>query len=78
MSMQSILTWPKNGYVLDSQSRYLWSQIIAKGNKKSKPINSPQEVPILITELIMECIKVLHYTNDEIASILCLNTNDFE
>lgn len=79
VSMQAILVWAqKLGAITNNHARYLWSQFSAMRIKIKEPIDIMQEKPTLIDEMINLHLNDLNYSKEELSSLLCLLSEEFE
>jgi len=79
VSMQSILYRLQDKKLATyNRCRYLWSQISARGWKKSEPIDIPRENPTLISRMVNMFINDLGYSKQEMANILKVEEGEFE
>jgi Zn-dependent peptidase ImmA (M78 family)/DNA-binding XRE family transcriptional regulator len=67
-------------FITSNQYRYIWSQISGMGYRVHEPIelNVPKESPKLVREIINLHMSELDYSEDELASLVHLNVDEFK
>lgn len=79
MSMAAILKRAQDlNAVTPNQAKYLWIQFGTLGIRKKEPLELPFEKPRLLKEIINAHLTELRYTIEDIASLLCLEKDEFE
>lgn len=83
VSMAALLNWcEKLNCITANQSRYLWSQLSAKGYRKLEPIPIAIDNPTLISRMVNLYIQSIELPNEvaqtEVAKIFHLNIEEFK
>lgn len=68
------------GVVSDNQYQYLWKQMGSLGYKKKEPaeLDFPKEQPSLLKEMLDAHLRELEYSEEELATLLCLKQEEFQ
>ncbi len=77
ISMQALIKRAESlGAIQPSTMRYYWAKITQSGYRESEPYDEEQvsEKPSLLNEIIDTYIKEMHYSEEELARLLMMNT----
>jgi Zn-dependent peptidase ImmA (M78 family)/DNA-binding XRE family transcriptional regulator len=77
VSMQAIVYWAqKMKAITSNQARYLWSQFNSLRIKYHEPVEIQSEQPKFLFEIVDFFMTNLHYSEEALTDILCLNPRE--